>query len=117
MIKNRIPDNAPQKQLRPRNVFEVANVASCLAEIEMAVVFVNVRVSWNDTNNKHVKENRNRNTPKSMLRCGLGKFGSIVGFSLWIQKAGAGDERWVVSGRGSAFRQSLFNWNREYVHK
>ena len=92
-MKKRVPDNAPQKQLRPRNVFDVANVASCLSEIEMAVVFVNVRLNWNKANNKHVKENRNRNTPKSMLRCGLGNFGSIVGFSLWIQKAGAYHER------------------------
>lgn len=116
-MKNRIPDKTPQNPLRPRNVFDVANVASCLSEIEMAVVFVNVCVNWNEANNKHVKENRNRNTPKSMLRCGLGKFGSIVGFSLWVQKAGACDERWVVSGRGSAFRLRLFSWNREYVHK
>lgn len=66
-------------------MFDVAKLAPCLSDIEMAVFFVNNRVSWDDANNRHVKENRNRNTHKSMLRCGLGKFGSIFGFNLWIQ--------------------------------
>ena len=74
MITDRIPDNAPKKKLRPRNVFDVAKPASCLSDIEMAVFSVNSRVSWNDANNKHVKENRNRNTHKIMLRRGLTKF-------------------------------------------
>ena len=93
MITDRIPDTAPKHKLRPRNVFDVAKPAPCLSDIEMAVFSVNSRVSWNDANNKHVKENRNRNTHKSMLRCGLRKFGSIFGFNLWIQKALACDER------------------------
>jgi hypothetical protein len=66
-------------------VFDVAKPAPCLSDIEMAVFSVNSRVSWNDANNKHVKENRNRNTHKIMLRRGTRKFESIFGFILWIQ--------------------------------
>ena len=85
MITDRIPDTAPKKKLIPRNDFDVANPAACLSDIEMAVFSINSRVIWNEANNKHVKENRNRNTHKIMLRRGLRKFESIFGFNLLIQ--------------------------------
>lgn len=87
MITDRIPDTAPKKKLRPRNDFDVENPAACLSDIEMAVFSINSRVIWNEANNKHVKENRNRNTHKIMLRRGLRKFESIFGFNLLIQFA------------------------------
>ena len=87
MITDRIPDTAPKKKLRPRNAFDVENPAACLSDIEMAVFSINSRVSWADANDRHVKENRNRNTHKSMLRRGLRKFESIFGFNLLIQFA------------------------------
>ena len=77
MITDRIPDTAPKKKLRPRNDFDVANPAACLSDIEMAVFSINSRVIWNEANNRHVNENRNRNTHKNMLRRGLRKFESI----------------------------------------
>ena len=85
MITDRIPDTAPKKKLRPRNDFDVANPAACLSDIEMAVFSINSRVIWNEANNRHVNENRNRNTHKKMLRRGLRKFESIFGFNLSIQ--------------------------------
>jgi nicotinamide riboside kinase len=51
----------------------------------MAVFSINSRVVWNEANNRHVNENRNRNTHKNMLRRGLRKFESIFGFNLLIQ--------------------------------
>jgi len=93
MITKRIPDNAPQKQLRPRNVIDVAKLAPCPSDIEMAVFSVNSRVSWDDANNRHVKENRNRDTHKIMLRCGVGKFGSILEFNLSVQSVDSESRR------------------------
>ena len=74
-------------------MFDVAKPAPGPSDIEVAVFLVKIGVIWDDANNRHVKENRNRNTHKIKFRCGLGKLGNIFGFNLSIQSVDSESRR------------------------